>query len=301
MRSGAIAVDVASLAVTGLVARSTPGEPARLLEAAAEEVRIEGMNAYVDEAPIDMAAQGGGLRLDALAGLDGTLRAYLTDALWIIDAEIVVPLAQGVVDFNRVVVEHIGPNSSMSVGPRSIHIDAPHRKPIDLFTFDERVFAGAMPEATGASRSRGDRGRLEIAPLLQALLGAPRDTPLVRLADPALERPLRSARVAGELQLGDGALGTAAHHVVLTGRAAGSNRIEVASPALGERVVVRAPALAASAATIAVGARVLSIGSVTASLEVHAIAQKREGASGTAARALAVAIRNATLHGLRLA
>ena len=133
------------------------------------------------------------------------------------------------------------------------------------------------------------------------MLGAQRDAPLVRLADPKLERPLRGARVAGELRLGDGALGTTACNVILTGRAAGRNRVEVASAALGERVVLRAPALAASAATLAIGHGVVSTGALDAALDVNAIAKADERPHGTAPLALAVAIREATLRDVKYA
>jgi len=272
------------------------------VEVAADEVRVEGMNAFIHEAPIAAIGQSDGMRLEALAGLDGLVRAFVTDALWIIDAEIVVPIAQGVIDFNRVVVEHIGPNSSMSVGPCSIHVDAPHRARIDLFTFGKGGVPGASPEAPGPSPSRSrDRGRLELAPFLQALLGAPRDEPFARLADADLERAVRGTRVAGELRLGDGALGTATHHVVLTRCSEGKNQIEVASAALGERLVVRTPALAASAATLAIGRRMLNTGALNAAVDVHLIAKDDERGSGTSARALAIAVRDATLHDVRLA
>jgi hypothetical protein len=301
LRAEARAVDIASMVVTGLAARFTrmkENEPARLLEASAEEVRVEGMNGFVDAVPTRAAGQGDGLRLEALAGLDGLVRAFVTDALWIIDAEIVVPLAQGVIDFNRVIVEHIGPNSSMSVGPRSIHIDAPHRARIDLVAFGGNGVPGASLEAAGPSRSRRDRGRLHVAPFLQGMLGALPDERRASLAA-GLEGPLLGTRLAGDLQLGDGALGTAAHHMVLTGRAAGKNRIEVASAALGERIVVRVPAFAASAATLAIGGATLETGTLSAVVELHLITKDGQGESGKS-RALALAVRAATLHAVRL-
>ena len=101
--------------------------------------------------------------------------------------------------------------------------------------------------------------------------------------------------------MGDGALGTTAYNVVLTGGVAGKNRIELASAALGERVLVRAPALAASAATLAIGHRLVNTGTLDATLDVHVIAKERNGASQTAAVALAFAIREATLRDLKYA
>src|SRR5262249_3021293 len=159
--------------------------------------------------PTAASAAGGSLELEALAGLEGIVRAYVTDALWIIDAEIVVPIAAGTIDFNRVVVEHVGPNSTLNVGPASIFLSATVRRRIDLFSFGAGGVPGASFDSATRSRlRRGDHGQLALAPFLQALLGAPRDAPLARLADPDLERALRETRVTGEVKLGDGALGT---------------------------------------------------------------------------------------------
>jgi hypothetical protein len=41
--------------------------------------------------------------------LDGLVHAFVKDALWFADADVAVPIRQGAVDFNAIVIENVGP------------------------------------------------------------------------------------------------------------------------------------------------------------------------------------------------
>jgi hypothetical protein len=291
------AVDIAEAVLTGVLARlsmSSPSQQPELIEMSADHIRVGGTNCIVNEWPAVKRTEASALDADALIDMDGVLRAFVTDALWIIDAEIVIPVVQGRIDFDRVIVEHVGPNSSMRIGPTGIHVDAPHRARIDLLAFAMRDVAGVSPRAAGAS---GDRGRLELAPFVRAAFAAPAGEPVARLADSRLDGALQRTRLSGELRMGNGALGTATRRVVLTGREQGSNRFEVSSLAVGQRVIVRAAHFMADSGAFAVADRVLTTGRVSAELEAHLINLHGNADSP----AIAVAIQQATFERVRVA
>jgi len=298
------AIDIATAVLTGVRARLSAGssaQPPDLLEMSADKVRIEGMNAIINRMPPFRATHTPALHVDAMAELDGDIRAVITDALWIIDAEITASIVKGRIDFNRVIVEHIGPNSTMGIGPTGIHVTAPHRARVNLITFGAQPMPGVSLHAAGAPRSRvRDRGRLDLAPFIQAVFASAPGHPMARLADARLRGPLHRTRLSGELRMGNGRLGTATHSIVLTGREGGKNRIELSSLAIGKRLIVRAPQLAAASATLAVADKVLTTVAISAALDLHVIGMQ-EGANDTGSRAIAVAISEATLEHVRLA
>ena len=89
----------------------------------ADEVDLEGVEVMPGVAMAGLPSTGG-WRFDALSTLHGVLEAYIRDAAWVVDAHIRLPVAYGRVDFNTVVVEHVGPNSSMGVGRRGVYMEA---------------------------------------------------------------------------------------------------------------------------------------------------------------------------------
>ncbi len=305
-RTQAGAIDIATAVLTDVRARLSAfplAQPPELLELSADQVRVEGMNGVINMMPPVRATRSRAVLVDAIAGLDGEVRAFVTDALWIIDAEIVAPIVRGLIDFNRVIVEHVGPNSTMSVGPTSIHVDAPHRARIELLAFGARPVPGvSLHNADVSARTRArDRGCLELAPFIQSVFASAADQPIARLTDSRLRDALRRTRLSGELRMGDGSLGTGTHHVVLTGRDGSRNRIELSSLAVGQRLIVRAPQFAAASAVFAVSDMTLTTGTVSAALEVHLIGMQDNEPSDGGSRAISVAISEATLERVKLA
>jgi len=298
------AVDIARVVFTGVIAHlsASVAGSRELIDLSADEIRIEALNGIVNDVPSPSAALSLAVLVDAIGDLDGIVRAFITDALWIIDAEIVVPVARGRIDFNRVIVEHIGPNSTMSIDPGGIHVRAPHRARVDLFAFENRDVPGVSSSAASGVRSRArDRGRLDLAPFIRAVFAAPRDRPLLRLADSRLNKPLQRTRVSGELRMGDGSLGTPTHCIALTGRAQGKNNIELSSAAVGRRLIVRMPQLAATSAVFAISDKTLTTGAVSAALDVHLIGIDEERSNDGGSAAIAVAVHEATVQRVKLA
>ncbi|MFL6660671.1 MAG: hypothetical protein ACJ8G7_00750, partial [Rhizobacter sp.] len=76
-------------------------------------------------------------------------------------------------------------------------------------------------------------------------------------------------KLNGELQLGDGALGTGTAFLVLADRALSHNRLSLSGAVAGQRVIGRLPDLAASRATFELLGRQGTTGPVTASIEFH--------------------------------
>lgn len=222
-----------------------------------------------------IAAEGAreGVRLDPLATLDGLVHAFVTDALWFVDADIAVPIRQGTIDFNAVEIEHVGPNSLLGVSPAGIHVSGPAgqvRMPV--VTFGPSPPPGVSFATDGGFPfARGDRGRIDLLPFLQALLSAPPGHPLARPADPNLSGALERTRIKGEVQLGDGTLARGGQRVDLAGREAGKNRCTLDSPSVAQRVVITMPQLHARAASWSLPGRELRTATVEAVVEAHVL------------------------------
>ncbi len=302
-RGASTSIDVADAVLTGIVARlsSAAGDaPAELVDLAVREIRMEGVEGML-AMPRRRAASSAGLRLEALDGLDGLLRAFVTDALWFVDAAIKVPVVNGRIDFNDVDVDHVGPDSTLGFDARGVHAAAPSGRRIDLLVFNGLNAPAAFGRAGGSGSGAGDRGELQLRPLVEAMLQAPPNAPVARLADAGLQGAIQRTSLAGELRMGDGALGSADQHVVLAGREQGKNRLELSSPALGQRVIVRIADLAASSAAFALAGERLTTGALAAVVEVHAIGIDGEGDTRDAGARLALSIGRSSVQQLKLA
>ena len=252
LQRGGIQIAVPQIALHGARWRFG-GSPLTLLGLHADELRIEGAELQLTpRAGVAPGTAGTPWRFDALAGLTGLLRAFIEDAAWIVDADISMPLEGGRLDFDRVVVEHVGPNSVMGVGSEGIYLEAPNRMRSELLRF----VAASMPGVTAESRETRflvgsrvtDRGALALQPFVEACLGAAAGQPRVRLAGREIEGMLARTRLDGELRLGDGALGRVDAHLVLERTGPRSNRADLTAAVVGQRVVVRIGELAASGA-----------------------------------------------------
>ncbi|WP_157264791.1 hypothetical protein [Azohydromonas aeria] len=188
-------------------------------------------------------------QLDALAGLNGRLQMHIDDAAWIVDAEVGIVIQDGRIDFNRLSVEHIGPDSPMGVSHMGIYADSPKGR--------DYLYQFALPHVPGVRfEQRGslfgarvtDRGSLQLQPFVESLLhnagcGTPQGRP-GRQATQALQR----TRLGGEVRLGDGVMGTRRQHVELSGQAQGRNRVGVTAAVMGRQLVLRVPELQAAQA-----------------------------------------------------
>ncbi|WP_395139408.1 hypothetical protein [Schlegelella aquatica] len=217
------------------------------------------------------AAASGAWHLDALGGLHGFVHAFITDALWKVDAEVRVPVAQGTVDFDQVTVAHIGPDSSMGLSRGGLYVDARHGGRQYLYLWTEGEMPGATYEQRDGGGRSGSRGRLDVrrfvhGVLAGGLLGA--GSLPGRPAHRRLAATLDRTRLNGELQLGDGALGSADLHLVLEGHGQGSNKVVVSAAVVSHKLLLRLPELRASQARGRLDGRGWRCGAVSADLSV---------------------------------
>lgn len=253
LRTPALALRAAQVLLRGLSV-----EPAPPGDAAAQPLRALSLDALeVQDAQLELArapspaaaGKQAQWRLDALAGLDGRVQMHIDDAAWIVDAEVGVAIQGGRIDFNRMSVEHIGPDSPMGVSHMGIYADSPTGRDY-LYQFTLPHVPGVRFEQRGSlfGARVTDRGSLELQPFVESLLhnaacGTPQGRP-GRHAAPALQR----TRVSGEVSLGDGVMGTRTQQVELAGRAQGRNRVGLSAASLGRQIVLRLPDLLAARA-----------------------------------------------------
>ena len=245
--------------------------PGRLLQALTElsvgELTVDGATLEPPTLPPPTAGAGSTTwKLDALRSLDGVLHVDVTDAAWIFDADVTMPIAAGRVDFNRTTVEHVGPDSTMGLSRMGLHVDSPTGRTY-LYLLTAAQVPGAHFEQRGGLLSPfgGDRGSIDLQPLLEALLsglalGAPAAAMLPTLGRTALQ---------GDFRLGDGAIAAGTDRIVLAERDRGRNRIELASPAGSRVVTIRIPELAASEVHVERFGLSVSTGPVTAALGIE--------------------------------
>ena len=211
------------------------------------------------------------LQLDALRTLDGLVHAFVKDALWFVDADIAVPIRQGAVDFNAIVIENVGPNSLMGVSSAGIHVTGPAGQArVPLVAFSSPPPGVSFGTEGGFPLARGARGRIDLLPFLHALLESPRGQPLAR-PDPILSGALARTRVKGEVQLGDGTLARGGQRIELAGRAAGKNRCTLDSPSIAQRLVIGVPQFAATAASLALPGREVRVAALDAIAQAHVL------------------------------
>jgi hypothetical protein len=187
----------------------------------------------------------GSWRFDALRQLDGTLRAFITDAAWIVDADITLPIQHGRLNFDQVVVEHVGPNSTMGLSRGGVYLDAPHLGRRYLYVFT----AGEVPGTAFEQRADGQshiayRGAIDLHAFLAGLLGGAARA-IGRPAGADVLQMLDRTRLTGELQCGDGLVCVPGARIVFSGKSVGRNRIGLSSAVLGRELVLRLPGLQA--------------------------------------------------------
>jgi hypothetical protein len=300
-RTALTSLEVEHATLDGLTAEvpAASGAALQVRACAVRQIRLQGVRAVLNDVRRLAGARVHSLQLDALRELDGLIRAHITDALWLVDAEVAVPFAKGQIDFNRVELEHVGPNSTIGFGPAGVHVEGPfHLGRVELIVFGDKF--QAPTSAAHAPMARNDRGCLDIAALIDAVMRTPPDEPFALVAHPKLAGPVRRTRVSGELRLGDGAMGNATQQCELTGRDDGKNRIEVSAAAVGECIVVGMPQFAARGASFGSADKRVTVASMTATLEARIVASARDGAKATQ-WALEISIPDATFCDVKLA
>jgi hypothetical protein len=285
------AVNVTSVTLSNAVLELAGGSSG----AAFELRRLTAEQVQIDDAELVPAAGAPalpGARLEPLGTVQGRLQVCIRDATWVIDAEITIPVVAGRIDFDRVVVEHVGPNSSMGIATQGIYVDAPNRDRTELMRFAAPSIPGVRYEQRGgfAGMRIVDRGSIDLRAFAEAMLG----TPLWRLPERDVQAMLDRTKLMGDLQLADGALGTVRDHIVLAGRAQGTNGIALTAAVLGQRLVMRWPQLSASGAVFEFLGRRGTTGEIAGAVDAHVT-----GLSGDAPQ-VTVKVNRMTIRGVNV-
>jgi hypothetical protein len=261
-----------SATLTDVRVASEPRAPARsllgaLTDVSVGELKLEGAKLELPTAPAPREGAGrAAWRLDALGSLDGVLHVDVTDAAWIFDAKVTMPIAAGRVDFNRATVEHVGPDSSMGLSPMGLHVETPTGR-----TYLYRLTATQVPGARFEQRSGllspfgGDRGSIDLQPFVEGLLSG------LALGAPAADMlpTLMRTGLQADIGLGDGAIAAGSDRVVLADRERGKNRLELSSAAGSRRIAIGVPAFAAGETHLERFGFSVSTGPVTAALGIQ--------------------------------
>jgi len=266
-------VRAASMELSNVAARFPLPQPAegqkeRFTIVTIDELRLKDARLAPLAAPL-RGADGAPQRwqLDPLRALDGTLHADIVDAAWIFDADVTIPISGGRIDFNRATVEHIGPDSSMGVSRMGVYVDAPNGRTYLILLAATNVPGAHFERRDGGLLPgwSGDRGSIELQPLLECLLSGMH---LGTLATGTGDMVART-RVRGEFRLGDGVIGNQRHRVVLAGREGGRNQVALSSAPSGRGIVLRMTELSAAESHWESTAAVVATGALSATLSVQ--------------------------------
>jgi hypothetical protein len=275
LRSGPAEAEIGELVLTG-VDLTLADAPPVLHAVAIERAQVRGLR-LDSGAPVAAparpqrpatAAAPDPWQLDALAGLYGRVRAHVTDAAWVVDADVTVPIQRGRIDFDAVDVAHVGPDSRMGVSHLGVYVDAPGGRQY-LYTF-------ALPQVPGVTFERrglgfgpfvADRGAIELPPFVASLLrGAAAGMAPAGQVPHDIEATFARTRLEAELRLGDGALGTAQRQLVLQGQGEGANVLVLHSAAMSESLAWRLERLCAREGRFAFQGRAGRVGAVEGTL-----------------------------------
>ena len=246
------------------------------LQAAGAElsaVKLQGPLVLPDQAGPSDAAWS----LVPLAAADGTLRAQIVDAHLIFDADVTVPIRQGLVRFNDAKVEHVGPDSRMGVSRMGLYVDAPNGRSY-LYQFPAAPVAGVEFERRGAMRgpwSVSDRGSLRLQPFGEGML---RQGPIghgLGLTEQARMLFERTA-VKGDVQLGDGRFAGAGMQADLWGRSERRNAVHVHSDAVGRGVTAQIASLSVRNASLQALGLQLACDDVAGSLTLRLLSENKQ-------------------------
>jgi hypothetical protein len=264
----AASMELSNVVVRLLLSQPAEGQKERFASVTIDELRLKNARLAPLAGPLrgaDGARQR--WRLDPLGALDGTLHADIVDAAWIFDADVTIPISGGRVDFNRATVEHIGPDSSMGMSRMGVYVDAPNGRTYLILLSATHVPGAHFERRDGGLLPgwSGDRGSIELQPLLECLLsGMHIGTLATGIAD-----MISRTRVRGEFRLGDGVIGNQRHRIVLAGRESGRNHVGLSSAPSGRGIVLRMTELSAAQLHCESFGAVVATGALSATLSLQ--------------------------------
>ena len=266
---GPLALEVGRLALHEVAGEmQVEGGRSRLhaLQAASAElsgVKIQG--------PLPHAAPPSAWKLEPLAGANGEVRSKIIDAHLMFDADVMVPVRDGAIDFGTATVEHVGPDSRLGASRLGLYVDAPNGRSY-LCQFPSAPVAGVEYERRDALPGpwESDRGKLKLQDFVQGLLAQSHAGTGMGFTEQA-RLLLERTSLAGELRLGDGHVAGPGLQADLAGRAQGSNVVRLQSPAVGRGLTAEIATLAVRQAMLNAQGIRLACADLTGSLTLRAL------------------------------
>ena len=267
--SGPLVMEIGRVIMSKVVGRLRmgAGEP-RLSALEAASAEVSGVKVY---GPLALAQQSTGDAAGAwsfgpLASADGAIRAQIVDAHMLFDADVTIPIRQGVIDFDDASVEHVGPDSRMGVSRMGLYVDAPNGRNY-VYQFSSAPVGGVEYEERGALLGTrvSDRGKLHLQGFLESLLRQPWTGQSLGLTAQARQMFDRTA-LSGEVLLGDGTFAAPGVQAELVGRAEGRNAVRVHSEAVDRGLDAEIALLSVRNAVLKLGSMQLACDEITAAL-----------------------------------
>jgi hypothetical protein len=275
-----IDIELAKLKTAAIaMQRETPGKAFEILGATLKEIEAKGIKVELEvdrNAPSSSGKPTEMWSLAALGALDGDLALYFTDAKAYIDADVNCPIRSGVVDFNKVDLEHLGPNSAMGIDPKGIYVDGLSAAILRTHIYERNNIAGAKFEEWEISEPTGmddpgsarvtDRGSLNLQLFLEQMLNDPLAS---SGGSPKQLEDLNRMSLKGKLSLGDDVLGKGKNGVTLSGGSAGKNAITINAVSLGSNLTIKMPEFQASKGKFEALGKAGETGLITAKLKLE--------------------------------
>lgn len=269
LASGPFVLEIGRLALHDLAGqvRMEDGRP-RLSSFEAPGAELSAVKVQGPLVLAEPPAAEGSWRLGPLAAVEGHIRAKILDAHLLFDADVTIPIRQGLIDFNKATVEHVGPDSRMGVSRMGIYVDAPNGRSY-LYQFPSAPVAGVAYERRGALLGPrvSDRGNLRLQPFGEALMrqGAGHGPGLTEQARLLLDR----TALSGEVRPGDGTVAAPGVQADLTGRAEGRNVVRLHSEAVGRGITGEMASLSVRNAVLKWRRTELSSGDIAGALTLR--------------------------------
>lgn len=232
-----------------------PGQALDVLGAKLREIEVQGIkvlytvNRSIPSSPSGKAGPPDPWVLDALSGMDGTIKVKATGTA-LGDVTIPAQIRSGVIDFDRLTAD----DGYFLPGDVWFFIDEKNiwarqwkipetlyksPKPIPGVTPAEIDYTTPMGPNDMPQEIIHTRGQLNLKEFLEGNLndvssgsGKPPEQ---------LDSNTSNLKINGDLQPGDGVLGKSKNNVTLSGKSAGKNKISISAAKLGKRLTISMP------------------------------------------------------------
>jgi Domain of unknown function (DUF4157) len=274
-----IDIDLAKLKSAEIAIQGkTPDKAFDILGATFKELELKGIKVEysIDRSAASAASPAAALpwKLDALSTLNGTVHLVFTDAKFYVDAEVDAPIVDGVIDFDNVNIEHLGPNSAMGADGDGIYVDGLgfggilFRSHIDG-TANLRGLTTETYDTDLENTWISDRGALDLKEMVEGMMNDPSAGSAGGTAEQLSKLNRMSLAGTAPLTLGDSTITKGKTAIQLSGSAAGKNQITISGTTIGDHFQIDLSQFEASKLTFEAQGKPGETGKVTANITVE--------------------------------